>query len=321
MRRVRIQWARALLSALVLAAPLGGAAWANTVLNGFQLKDALISVDAIERGGPPRDGIPSLDRPRFVSREQARFLMPDDRVLGIQRNGIARAYPVAILNWHEIVNDRFGEEPVVVTYCPLCGTGMAYRAEVGGQELSFGVSGLLYNSDVLLYDRQTESLWSQLMTKAVSGPWRGQALEMIPLTHTSWQDWQQRHPHTQVLSRDTGHDRDYGRDPYAGYARSRDIWFQVSHHSGRHHPKEPVIGVVIDDQAKAWPFERLAVLGEQVEHADTLAGKDVLVRYDHRHRTGSVHDAKTGEEIPSVIAFWFAWYAFYPDTAVFDGDR
>ncbi len=121
--------------------------------NGFVLDDSLVPSREILSGGPPRDGIPSIDRPRFVVAEEADLFVGDrDRILGISRNGVAKAYPIAILNYHEIVNDSFGDEPIVVTYCPLCGTGMAFGAAIAGERRIFGVSGLLYNSDVLLYD-------------------------------------------------------------------------------------------------------------------------------------------------------------------------
>lgn len=148
--------------------------------NGFELRRPLLPADEIVQGGPPRDGIPALDEPEFVDAGDARFLEPDDRILGISLGGSARAYPVRILNYHEIVNDRIGTEPVVITYCPLCGSGMAFASEVDGRLLTFGVSGLLYNSDVLLFDRQTESLWSQLRKQAVTGPLKGLNLEMLP---------------------------------------------------------------------------------------------------------------------------------------------
>jgi hypothetical protein len=127
-------------------------------INGFDVSDALIPRSEIMSGGPPRDGIPALTDPAFESAAAA-GLAPDDRVLGLARNGIAKAYPLSIMTWHEIVNDRFDAEPVVVTYCPLCFTGMAFGAALDGRRHDFGVSGLLYNSDVLMYDRQTESLW------------------------------------------------------------------------------------------------------------------------------------------------------------------
>lgn len=311
----RIHWVMC-LATLLMVPILASDALAGAKLNDFDLSEALIPTQSIESGGPGRDGIPALDRPRFIAADDAGFLKPSDRVLGIYRNGITRAYPVAILNWHEIVNDHYRGEPVAVTYCPLCGTGMAFIANVGGKHLDFGVSGLLYNSDVLLYDRLTESLWSQLLHQAVTGPLRGQKLDMIPLAHTTWEDWRARHPATEVLSTDTGFDRDYGRDPYQDYARSGTLWFSVPHRDARHHAKEPVIGVRIDGTAKAYPFSALARTDGEME--DSIAGRSVIVRYDEGHRTGSIHDAASGDELPSVIAYWFAWRAFYPDTAVFE---
>ena len=192
-------------------------------LNGFDLSNAQIPDTAIERGGPPRDGIPALDAPRFESVQQARWLKAEDRVLGIQRNGVARAYPVAILNWHEIVNDVIGGEAVAITYCPLCGTGIAFAARLNGRDAHFGVSGLLYNSDVLLYDRETESLWSHILGTAVSGTMAGHALLRISLMHTSWHDWRARFAQSEVLSTRTGYNRDYTGNPYQGYANSRSI--------------------------------------------------------------------------------------------------
>ncbi|MES9860025.1 MAG: DUF3179 domain-containing (seleno)protein, partial [Candidatus Thiodiazotropha sp. 4PDIVS1] len=141
---------------------------ADIYKNGFDLSSASIKVSEVLSGGPPRDGIPAIDQPEFVSSDEADFLTPDDRILGVVRNGVAKAYPISILNWHEIVNDVFDDEPVVITFCPLCGTGMAFEAMIDRQTLTFGVSGLLYNSDVLLYDRHSESLWSQIMKQSIS---------------------------------------------------------------------------------------------------------------------------------------------------------
>lgn len=300
----------------LLAAVLASAALADPVKNGFDLDGALIPPEAVESGGPPRDGIPSLDRPRFAPAARVKFVRDDERVLGVYRNGIAKAYPIRILNWHEIVNDKFGDERIVVTYCPLCGTGVAYVAEAGGRRLSFGVSGLLYNSDVLLYDRETESLWSQLMNRAIAGPMKGARLTAIPLAHTTFADWRDRHPDTLVLTPETGYSRDYNRDPYRGYASSAKLFFKVSQLDKRHHPKELVIGLEINGRFKAYPFSALE--RTRGELRDTLGGRTLIVRFDARHRTGAVHDAASGAEIPSVIAYWFAWYAFHPDTEVFE---
>ena len=148
-------------------------------------------------------------------------------MLGLARDREAKAYPIAIMNWHEIVNNHFGGEPVAVTRCPLRGTGVALSAESRRRELRFGVSGLLCNSDVLLDDREAESLWSQIRKQAITGPMKGEKRSGLPLTHSTWRAWQQEHPDMLVLSADTGERRDYGRDPYAGYADESGLHFPV----------------------------------------------------------------------------------------------
>jgi hypothetical protein len=170
------------------------AAEALAETNGFDLGNALVPIDEIHAGGPVRDGIPSIDEPKFVAAGDADFLRGSDDVLGIVRNGVARAYPIRIMNWHEIVNDDIGGERIALTYCPLCGTGVAFASKSGGRPLSFGVSGLRYNSDMLLYDRETESLWSQIKKQAIAGPLAGRKLDALPLIHTTWSAWLRDHP-------------------------------------------------------------------------------------------------------------------------------
>jgi hypothetical protein len=157
-------------------------------MNGFNLESTSIPMDEIRRGGPPRDGIPSIDNPIFVSAGEAKYPDDSDRDLGVAINNLAKAYPIGIMNYHEIVNDYFNSTAVVVTYCPLCGSGIAFYSKVEDKTHTFGVSGLLYNSDVILYDRETESLWSQLMHEAVSGPLKGSKLRIIPTANTTWQE-------------------------------------------------------------------------------------------------------------------------------------
>jgi hypothetical protein len=308
-----------LLLVLLLVMQLGtdSTTAAGQVKNGFDLTGALVPASKIHSGGPPRDGIPAIDTPRFVAAGAATFLKGDERVLGIQRHGITKAYPVAILNWHEIVNDEFAGEPVAVTYCPLCGTGIAYLARAGDQQLTFGVSGLLYNSDMLLYDRKTRSLWSQIMRQAVSGPMKGAKLEAIPIEHTRWSEWRRRHPQTRVLSTETGYQRDYENNPYTGYEESRELWFPVGAQDERYHPKEPVLGVEVDGQFKAYPFVELEQSGDDVH--DTLSGREIVVKYDRRNQSATAAFVN-GDSLPAVTAFWFAWYAFHPDTGVYRAD-
>ncbi len=284
------------------------------VKNGFDLRGSLVPITEIEYGGPPRDGIPALDQPEFVPVASVNYLKPDDRVLGMELNGIAKAYPIRILDWHEIVNDDFNGQLVVVTYCPLCGTGMAFSAEIGGSRKTFGVSGLLYNSDVLLYDRQTESLWSQLLGKAVAGPLTGTRLNLIPMRHTTWRAWKQEHPDSWVLSIRTGYSRNYLGTAYRGYAESSSVMFPVSHRDRRYHPKEQVVGIEVSGQFKAYPFLELARTSGIIR--DTVNGQEIKVVFDPENASAVVFD-DTGKELPSVTGFWFAWVAFHPDTEVF----
>ncbi|MFN0302231.1 MAG: DUF3179 domain-containing protein [Burkholderiales bacterium] len=309
---------RPALTALVLLATGVNAGWAANAaveLNGFDLSGALVPVAAIERGGPPKDGIPAIDNPKFIPATQAR-LKPDDRILGVYLNGIARAYPVRILNWHEVVNDRLGADSIAVTYCPLCGTGMAYQAKVTDRVTTFGVSGLLYNSDVLLYDRATQSLWSQIMRIAVSGPLKGTRLIPVLLTHTSWADWRARHLKSEVLSTDTGFARDYDRDPYAGYEQIQRLLFDVQYRDARFPLKEWVLGLELGGVHKAYPFsvmERRTDANGMLR--DNVGGQSILIRFSRTHRTAEAFDAKD-RPLPSVMAFWFAWVAFHPQTDV-----
>ncbi|MEN8129423.1 MAG: DUF3179 domain-containing protein [Pseudomonadota bacterium] len=311
-----------LLLITVLTAPLwlayAGMATAAPTKNGFDLVDALIAADEVLPGGPPRDGIPAIDRPRFVSAATADFLREENRVLGVVRNGVKKAYPISIMNWHEIVNDRFGNEAIAVTYCPLCGTGMAFLAEAAGIPLTFGVSGLLYNSDMLLYDRQTQSLWSQIAAQAISGTHKGHRLAAIPVSHTTWSDWRQRHPDTLVLSQDTGFTRDYHRSPYAGYETSRELFFPVKFRARGYHPKERVLGLGIGGRHKAYPFAELSKTTGTVR--DRVAGKDIEIRFDAEHQTATAVD-ETGRELATVIAYWFAWYGFHPETDIYTHDE
>ena len=299
---------------LVLAAALWLAPSAAREMNSFDLRDSLIPYLQINFGGPEKDGIPAIDKPDFLAAGIAAFLKNDDEVLGIVRGKTARAYPIRILNWHEVVNDRIDGAPVVISFCPLCGTGMAFDARVNGRELTFGVSGLLYNSDVLLYDRQTNSLWSQLLAQAISGPLKGSRLAMLPLTQTTWADWRRLHPGTVVLSTNTGSARPYLHNPYDGYEESEALMFPVAFRAAGFHPKERVLGLKLGGESKAYPFVELGKAGSAI--ADHIGGMPVTIRFDKTARRATAHDAE-GRQLPAVVGFWFAWHAFHPTTAVF----
>jgi len=287
--------------------------------NGFDLSNSILPREQILHGGPPRDGIPALSDPKLIAADSAGYLKPTDRVVGITHKGQSRAYPIGILNWHEIVNDEIDGKRFAVTYCPLCGTAVAFDATIDGKATDFGVSGLLYNSDVLLYDRETESLWSQILNKAVAGKRVGKTLTAIPISHTTWRDWSSKHPDTLVLSDDTGYSRDYQRNPYAGYEESRSTYFAVSNQAPEtYHPKEIVVGLGIDDVYKAYPFVEFDKLGKS-KFSDKVNGKTFAFDWDTENRSITITDA-SGNEVAGIQGFWFAWFAFHPDTLVFKAD-
>ncbi|TAJ19302.1 MAG: DUF3179 domain-containing protein [Rugosibacter sp.] len=284
------------------------------VVNGFDLNGASIPDKETLEGGPPKDGIPSINQPKFLPAGKAN-LKADDRVLGVVYNGMAKAYPVQILNWHEIVNDKFDTENIVVTYCPLCRSGVVFRATVKGKPATFGVSGLLYNSNVLLYDRETESLWSQIGHQAVTGTLKGEKLEPIPVSNTTWKWWRAKHPDTLVLSEDTGYLRDYEKDPYGGYAESPVTYFPFNPIAPTSYEyKDVVIGIEISGHYKAYPLVELQQGASTIR--DVVAGHSLNVQFDRKSQTVVVNDAH-GKEVTSLLTYWFAWYAFHPDTEVY----
>ena len=287
-------------------------------LNGFDVSNASIPVSEIHKGGPPRDGIPPLDDPNYIEADKADYIADDDRVMGVVIEGQPYAYPIGIMNYHEIVNHATDQKQWLITYCPLCGTGMVFDGAVGARKLTYGVSGLLYNSDLLMYDRQTESLWSQIEGRAVSGPLKGEELELKPSRLTNWHGWTSEHPDTMVLSRNTGHRRNYDRSPYGNYEESASLYFPVSERDSRYHPKTWTLGMTSGDQARAWPLKELKAAGRETIR-DEFDGDAIIIHYDAENRSAHITNEE-GETIPSTTGFWFAWHAFHPDTSVFTAD-
>src|SRR6266851_6427232 len=219
---------------------------------GAGLPRPLVSPADIISGGPPPDGIPAIDHPRFLRPAQVNFLSADEPVLALQIGADARAYPVQILIWHEIVNDTVGGVPVAVTYCPLCNSAVAYGRRAAGRVLSFGTSGKLYDSNLVMYDRQTQSLWVQFTGQAVAGVLTGHELRPYPLQTVSWGAWRAGDPHGWVLSRDTGYTRDYGVNPYPGYDNINSGPFLFSGQvNGRYTAMTRLVGVHYGNQAVA----------------------------------------------------------------------
>ena len=314
----------------------------------------LVPLERIVSGGPPRDGIPSIDDPKFVTAEKATFLQDGDIVIGLQHNGVTKSYPLKILVWHEIVNDNIGGIPVAVTYCPLCFTSMVFERTIDGQEVEFGTSGKLYNSNLVMYDRLSDSLWSQAMGKGIVGKYSGYDLKRIPFDLAYWKEWKELYPDTLVLSTDTGSARPYGVDPYGDYYTTPGILFPVEHRDDRLGPKELVMGLGHDNKYKAYKLDDIE---DQKVINDSVGEKKILllslypfmVRSYERTLDGNVLefqlsndkliDKKTGSEwnfegqaisgplqgkqlakLALDPSFWFSWAAFHPDTGLYKAE-
>jgi hypothetical protein len=247
------------------------------------LSRALVPLDEIISGGPPPDGIPAIDHPVFVSTDAAdTWVTPQEPVLALQLNGDARAYPLQILIWHEIVNDVVGGRAVAVTYCPLCNSGLVFDRVVDGRTLDFGTSGKLYQSDLLMYDRQTHSLWSQMDGRAVVGARAGTRLASIPANTIAYEDFKSVYPAGRVLSRETGHERAYGRNPYAGYDRPEGAPFLFHGQPDRRRPpKERVVGITVGGSPRAYPW---SILARQGVIQDRLGAEPLVIFF----RAGAV---------------------------------
>ncbi len=237
-----------------------------------------VPYDEFLSGGVPRDGIPPLDDPQFESIADADTWLEDVQpVVSLEINDEARAYPLAILTWHEIANDTLGGVPVSVTFCPLCNSAVAFDRRVGDNTLTFGVSGNLRNSDLVMWDRQTESWWQQLTGEGIVGEYAGYQLDFVPAQIISWGDFKAAFPAADVLSRETGHQRNYGNNPYAGYDRADQSPFLFRGElDDRLLPMERVAALELDGQHLAFPFralEREPVVNYSVN------GRDIVVLF------------------------------------------
>ena len=271
-----------------------------------------IPLDEILSGGPGKDGIPAIDNPKFLSaREADKFLDDSDPGIGLTLGGESRFYPYRILVWHEIVNDKISGNPVLVTYCPLCATGIVFERQVDGEEQEFGVSGKLWQSNLLMYNRAQsealESLWSQVLGEAVVGVNTGERLSILPSDTMRWGEWKKAHPNTLALSSDTGTLRDYVRDPYGDYYTSESVSFGASFRDTRLHPKALVYGIEIGGKYKAYHGEAIKEPGIE----DTFVGKRISIT---RNSQNEIRFSVDGESLPAIPGFWLSWLAVHPET-------
>jgi len=314
----------------------------------------LVRLDAVDWGGVGVSGIPALEYPETVAANSADYLSDSDVVFGLFRNGEARAYPKRILAWHELARDKIGGEEITLVYCTLCGTVIPYSSDISGRTVKFDTSGLLYESNKLLFDDITFTLWSSLTGEPVVGRMAGSGVRLVsrPVVTTTWGEWRQTHPETTVLSLDTGHERDYDEGAaYAAYFASDELMFSVSRHDGRLNNKDEVLAIRFPrreggDDALAISADFLAqnrlfqtdFNGRQLLVLTSPDGANRVyaapgVTFVERVGENQVRDSEDrtwvvdedsivpmdnpGGALPRLAAFrafWFGWYAQYPDT-------
>lgn len=254
-------------------------------------------------GGPPKDGIPAIDEPKFQSVNEANEWLKDrEPVVFVQVGDDARAYPIQILIWHEIVNDTVGGEPLLVTFCPLCNTAIAFKRTFAGQVFDFGTTGRLRYSNLIMYDRQTETWWQQATGDAIAGEHTGAQLEFYPASMISWADFKAQYPEGKVLSRDTGHVRNYGRNPYYGYDDINQTPFLFSGATPNQlPPMARVLTVDLNGEAAAYPYE---VLGEVKVVNDTVGGEEIVIFWTEGAASAlDTSNIPEGREVGSAVAY------------------
>lgn len=274
----------------------------------------IIPLTQILSGGPTRDGIPSIDEPEFTTIEGLSFLEDDDQGILLEFQNETRFYPFSILNFHEIVNDEIAGTKLVVSYCPLCRTGVIYESRTSTGTPEFGVSGLLYQSNLLMYDRDTESLWYQITGQAVVGPLTGEKLTFVPSNIVRVKTVKESFPHAKVLKGSASKPKPYSTNPYGGYEVTDDVMFPVGF-SDRLPAKELIYGIVVNGFAKAYTLEALKREGV-IE--DTIGRTPVRVTYNPVTEHASFVNAETGEDIFALYSYWFAWDAEYGETEIFE---
>jgi hypothetical protein len=301
----------------------------NVETYGFDLTTCLIPRDQIIAAHMPKDGLQPLDDPptmpgRDVAARneemRGKYLVPSDRVIGVKLNGQARAYPLRFLNLHEIVNDTLGDVPIAVTYSPLCDAAVVFDRRVGDEILSFGHSGLLYNSNLLMYDRRPdavgESLWCQLLRRAIAGPATAaeHRLDILPAALLQWGDWLELHPDTDVLAIEEGRLRRYKKASYTGYFGSDELRFPVDPLPPTNGPpnKTPVLAVLLADQRRVYTLDAIAARADiNSQWRTTIA--DTPLTFFYRDDPPTAWADSPSPDLRTVSAFWFAWHAMHPD--------
>ena len=315
----------------------------------------LIPENEVEDGGPGKDGIPAIMNPEFISIDEVDFLSDNDLVIGVILNGEIKAYPHPILDWHEIVNDKVDDINIALTYCPLTGTAIAWNRTFGNSTTTFGVSGKLYNSNLIPYDRETDSYWSQIGLNCVNGELIGSVIETFPVLETSWKTWKKLYPDAEIMSTNTGFSRDYNRYPYGAYrTNNSSLLFPVSPFDDRLLSKERVLGVLNMGANKVYSInkftepqvifdtvgsDKLIIIGSKEDNfIVAFFGDDALNNLtidltelpviakdadgNELDITGKVVNGPLAglqlEQPTAFMGYWFSFGAFYPGIEIYE---
>ncbi len=321
---------RSIIVALLMSTPMTSVAqpafWQNEWPN-TDFSQTNIDFSEIISGGPPKDGIPAIDHPKFSDQTHPHGLDPKEPVLALARDGVAKAYPLRILIWHEIVNDTIGSTPITVTYCPLCNSAIVFDRRFKGKILDFGVSGKLRHSDMLMYDRQTESWWQQFLGEGIVGEMTGGILTQLPSRLLAYQQFIQTYPDGQILLPPTGAQRPYGRNPYEKYDSAQRPFL----YRGTYNGPGVALSYVVAVGKQAWLLQDLRNVGEIIQGDLRLrwtAGMRSALDHGNlsKGRTiGSVQvQQKKGtiyQDIPHDLTFAFAFQAFHPKGVIHSSDH
>ena len=315
----------------------------------------LIPKDEVYDGGPGRDGIPALDKLQFNNVENTNYLQNSSLVIAINIDNEIRVYPHAILDWHEIINDAIGNNKFAITYCPLTGSGIGWNRIIDGEATTFGVSGLLYNTNLIPYDRKTGSNWSQMKLQSVNGPLISKFVSVVPIVETSWATIKSAFPNAKVVSTNTGYSRNYEQYPYGDYrTNNSSLLFPVDHKDNRVLAKNRVLGIFDGEKTKAYQIVDFSSPGEiLIDKFNSKRflvygniAKNIIVAFDISNLDSTVTFKILDSDLPwifkdsgnikynlfgisansniklkpakSFISYWFAWAAFYPNTDLYE---
>uniref|UniRef100_UPI004048611A DUF3179 domain-containing protein n=1 Tax=Yoonia sp. TaxID=2212373 RepID=UPI004048611A len=279
-------------------------------------KTNIASWSEILSGGPPRDGIPALSDPQFIRIDDEKGIEDREPVVTVEiESSVPRAYPIRYLTWHEIINDTAGGVPYAVTFCPLCNSAPTFDRRVEGQVLTFGVPGKLRDSNLIMYDRETESWWQQAIGEGIVGEFTGVELAQLPSWMESWAEFKARNPNGLVMA-EPAFPRSYGQNPYVSYDSSSEPFL----FNGEMPPNDiPPLSRVVRVGERAWPVSRLAALGETTEAGVTISWNSGQAsaldsaRIGEGKDVGTIRVRENGRDVPHDVMFAFAFHAFFPD--------